>query len=82
MDSSVAVDGMSARPPWEREERLVHGAILMVSSNGAPRVMVAGITFGEQIVDRCRRTALEAGVRIVPRRAVGDRLDLLVEAIV
>jgi hypothetical protein len=43
--------------------------------------MVPGITFGVQIAGRCRRAAHDAGVRIVPRPAVGDRLDLLVEAL-
>jgi hypothetical protein len=81
MDSSTAVDGVLTRQPWEGEERLVREAILMVASDASPRVMVAGIAFGEQIIDRCKRAALEAGVRIVPRRAVGDRIDLVVEAI-
>ena len=44
--------------------------------------MVAGLTFGETILDRCRRAALEAGVRVIPRTtAREDRLDVVVEAI-
>jgi hypothetical protein len=61
---------------------LVREAILMVASNGAPRVLVAGLTFGEQVLDACRRSALEAGVRIRVRpTSSDDRLDLVVEAI-
>lgn len=76
------MDVVYARPPWEGEERLVRGAIMMVATSGSPRVMVAGILFGDQIVDRCKRAALEAGVRVISKRAVGtDRLDLVVEAI-
>jgi hypothetical protein len=82
MDGQASVDVVFARPPWEGEERLVRGAIMMVATSGSPRVMVAGIAFGDQIVDRCKRAALEAGVRVISKRAVGtDRLDLVVEAI-
>lgn len=67
---------------WAGEEQLVREAILMVASHGAPRVLVAGLTFGEQILDRCRRSALEAGVRVRVRpTASGDRLDLVIEAV-
>ncbi len=67
---------------WAGEERLVREAILMVASNGAPRVLVAGLTFGEQVLDACRRSALEAGVRIRVRpTSSDDRLDLVVEAV-
>ncbi len=69
-------------PRWMGEERLVREAILMVASHGAPRVLVAGLTFGEQILDDCRRSALEAGVRVRTRpTASEDRLDLVVEAV-
>lgn len=71
-------------PPeaWAGEERLVREAILMVASRGAPRVMVAGIAYGEHVLDRCRRVALEAGVRLQARpTARGERLDIVVEAI-
>jgi hypothetical protein len=72
----------AAVQPWVGEERLVREAILMVASRGAPRVLVAGLTFGEQVLDRCRRSALEAGVRIRVRPAsTEDRLDVIVEAV-
>jgi hypothetical protein len=82
MESGAAPEGASVRQPWDGEERLVREAILMVASKGSPRVMVAGIAFGEQIADRCRRSALEAGVRIISKQAWGgERLDVIVEAI-
>ena len=67
---------------WIGEERLVREAILMVASHGAPRVLVAGLTFGEQILDDCRRSALSAGVRVRVRPTSSeDRLDLVIEAV-
>jgi len=60
----------------------VIGAILMVSCHAAPRVLVAGISHGELILDRCKRVALEVGVRVTTRpTAREDRPDLVVEAI-
>jgi hypothetical protein len=66
----------------EYETRLVHEAIAMVASGSAPRVILAGIRFGEALLDPGRRLALEAGVRIVPlRRADEAGIDLAVERI-
>jgi hypothetical protein len=74
--------GAAAPDPCAGEERLVREAILMVAAHGAPRVMLAGLAHGEEVLDRCRRVALEAGVRLHPRAtASADRVDILVEAI-
>jgi hypothetical protein len=71
-----------APDPYAGEERLVREAILMVAARGAPRVLLAGLLHGEAVLDRCRRVALEAGVRLHPRMtARADRVDILVEAI-
>ena len=71
-----------ASAAWDGEERLVREAILLVASHASPRVLVAGILWGEQILDRCKRAALEAGCRVIPKPADGsDRIDLVVEAI-
>jgi hypothetical protein len=68
--------------PVAGEERLVREAILLVATGAAPRVMVAGLTHGEQVLDRCRRPALAAGTRLLARAtARGDRFDVVVEAI-
>lgn len=72
-------------PPYDAvagEERLVREAILLVATGAAPRVMVAGLARGEEVLERCRRPALEAGVRLLARAtAHGDRFDVVVEVI-
>jgi hypothetical protein len=66
--------------PWRGEERLVREAILLVAANGAPRVLVAGLAFGELVLDAQRRRALAEGVRLLARAtARPDRVDIVVE---
>lgn len=66
----------------EYEMRMIREAIAMVASGGAPRVVVAGIRFGETLLDPSRRLALEAGVRLVPLwRADEAGADIAVERI-
>jgi hypothetical protein len=68
--------------PAAGEERLVREAILLVAAGGAPRVLVAGLTYGEIVLERCRRAALEEGTRLLARpTARVDRFDVVVEAI-
>jgi hypothetical protein len=68
--------------PAAGEERLVREAILLVATGAAPRVLVAGIAYGELVLDRCRQVALEQGTRLQAcPTARTDRLDVLVEAI-
>lgn len=78
-----STDAPGTRPePWRGEERLVREAIMLVAGRGAPRVMVAGIAWGEQVLDELRRPALESGVRLIARAtARGDRFDVVVEPI-
>lgn len=64
----------------EHELRLIREAIAMVATGGAPRVVLAGIRFGETLLDPARRLALEAGVRLIPLwRADESGADLAVE---
>jgi hypothetical protein len=64
------------------ELRLVHEAILLVAAHGAPRVLVAGLRLGAQILGPARRLADGAGVRLVPLwTADGERLDIRIEAV-
>jgi hypothetical protein len=80
--SATTLHLLAPPDPCAGEERLVREAILMVAARGAPRVLLAGLMHGEQVLDRCRRVALEAGVRLRPwSTARGDRVDILVEAI-
>jgi hypothetical protein len=66
----------------EHEMRLIREAIAMVASGGAPRVILAGINFGESLLDPARRLALEAGVRLVLlSRADEAGADIAIETI-
>ena len=68
--------------PLEHEMRLIREAIVMVASGRAPRVVLAGIRFGETLLDPSRCLALEAGVRLRPlRRTDGAGSDIAVERI-
>jgi hypothetical protein len=82
MDTAPGVSDDTDTPLAEGELRLVRQAILMVSSYGTPRVVVAGLRFGSLILERCELLAEEAGVRLVPLpTAIGDRLDFAVERV-
>ena len=60
----------------------MRGAILLVATHGAPRVLVAGMRQGELVLDRLRGPALEAGVRLRARPTADDvHMDIEVEAI-
>jgi hypothetical protein len=62
------------------EMRLVREAILMVASHGAPRVVVAGLLLGAQILGPAQSLAEASGVRLVPLwSADEERLDIRVE---
>jgi hypothetical protein len=66
----------------ERELRLAREAIALVASGATPRVVIAGIRYGEEILDSARRLALAAGVRVNPVRQTGTgRAALVVERI-
>ncbi len=64
----------------EREMQLVHDAIAMVASGAAPRVTVAGIRFGDNLVGPARQWALAAGVRLTPLWRTDEAgVDLTIE---
>jgi hypothetical protein len=50
----------------EQEVGLIGDAIALVASGGAPRVFLAGLSFGEQLLEPARRMAEGTGARIVP----------------
>ena len=65
-----------------RELTLAREAIAMVAGGAAPRVIIAGIRHGEQIMDSARRIALASGVRVKPLpQPGGGGSDLVVEPI-
>ncbi|MHB8893212.1 MAG: hypothetical protein ACYC65_14345 [Candidatus Limnocylindrales bacterium] len=66
----------------EGELRLIEGAILMVARKGAPRVLVAGLQLGGQVLEPAQRLAAAAGVRLVPLWTSDETLfDIRVEAL-
>ena len=66
----------------DQELGLVRDAIVLVARGGAPRVVVANLRYGEQLLDRARLLAREANVRIVPLWMPDDAgTDIAVEAI-
>jgi len=82
MDTAIGAPSDTDTAGIEGELRLVRQAILMVSEYGTPRVVVAGLRFGNLILERCELLAEEAGVQLVPLpAAVGDRLDFAVERV-
>ena len=63
------------------ELELVRSAIALVAERGAPRVSVANLRFGEQLLTEASRIAAESGVTL--RRIwspASSALDLVVEA--
>jgi hypothetical protein len=63
------------------ELRLVDEAILLVAAHGAPRVLVAGLCLGAQVLGPSRRLADASGVRLMPVWAAdGERVDICIEA--
>jgi hypothetical protein len=64
----------------EHEFRLVTEAIGLVASGHYPSVTLAGIRFGDQILDEARREAAASGVRIRRLFPADDSgADLIVE---
>lgn len=62
------IDRSNERVPrtLDQEFELVRDAIAMVASGAAPRVTVASLHFGEELLEAGRRLAAASGVRIVP----------------
>jgi arginase family enzyme len=80
MDGNERADTRIART-LHVEADLVRGAIDLVASGGSDRVTVAGLRFGEELLERARRQARERGVRVVPSWSIdeGGMLDLVIE---
>lgn len=72
----------ATRAAVERETQLVREAIAFVAAGGSRRVIVAGIRYGDTVLDVARQMAIEAGVRVNPiRKASHDGADIVVEPI-
>lgn len=81
METGIPDDGVLGQQ-LDGELQLVREAILMVASRGAPRVTVAGLSLGRQVLGPARRLAAAAGVQLVPLwTADEEHLDIRVEAV-
>jgi hypothetical protein len=82
MDPRIPLaDGPAARKV-EQELELVREAIVMVASGGSRRVVVAGLSLSDALIEPAQRMALEAGVRIVPLWSADESgADIAVERI-
>lgn len=66
----------------ERELTLIADAIALVRAGGSPRVVVAGLTFADQLLPRATVMASDAGVRLVALWSTDEHLtDLAVERV-
>jgi hypothetical protein len=77
-----ALDTDRIRAGLDHEARLVIEAILLVSGGGSPRVTVAGLHYGEEVLETTRSIAVDRRVRVVPLWTDDERgADLVVEPI-
>ena len=82
MRNSRVVIGTRRVSARARELTLAREAIALVASGATPRVVLAGIRHGDDILLEAQRAALEQGVRISPlRRDDAPRTDLVIEPI-
>ncbi|MEA2605581.1 MAG: hypothetical protein QOI00_338 [Chloroflexota bacterium] len=77
-----ALDSARIQAGLDHEVRLVMEAILLVSSGGSPRVTVAGLHFGEEVLEASGPNAAARNVRLVALWTDDERgADLVVEAL-
>jgi hypothetical protein len=63
------------------ESELIHGAIEMVASGRSSRVVVAGLRFGDELLEPSRRQAAERGIEVEPWWTTDEvgGVDLVIE---
>ena len=82
MDQSTDESVSRVERTLEYEMTLVREAIGMVASGASPRVVLAGMRFGEELLVPARGLAAEAGVRLVPLWMPDDAgADIAIERI-
>jgi hypothetical protein len=64
----VPLDRASAAVPRtiDRELEIIRAAVGLVAAGGSPRVVLAGLRFGETLLVESRKLAAAAGVHVVP----------------
>jgi hypothetical protein len=66
----------------QAETALIRDAIELVASRGSHRVTVAGLRFGDELLEQARAMAATRGLRLVPRWSADEAgVDLVVESI-
>jgi hypothetical protein len=66
----------------QAETALIRDAIELVASGGSHRVTVAGLRFGDELLEQTRAMAATRGLRLVPRWSADEAgVDLVVESI-
>jgi hypothetical protein len=64
------------------ESDLIRDAVKLVASGGSARVTVAGLRFGDQLLEQAREMAEGRGVRVVPSWSADEvGVDLVVERV-
>jgi hypothetical protein len=65
------------------ESDLVRGAIDLVASGGSDRVTVAGLRFGEELLDEARLQAHDRGIRVARSWSIDETgtVDLVIERV-
>jgi hypothetical protein len=77
----TTVDDDALKRRLDHELRMVREAILVVASQRARSVTVAGLLLGDAILEQARHLALDAGVRLVPLWSTDDaQLAIRIEA--
>jgi hypothetical protein len=67
----------------DRELTMIKGAIDLVAAGGSPRVVLAGLNFGEKLLADAQRMAEQAGVAVVPLWTPrSEGADIAIERIV
>ena len=80
MDDSVGDEGGLAVKALAREVELVRNAVAMVATGGVPRVSLAGLRFGDQMLRVARQMAEAEGVRVRPLWTADEAgIDLCIE---
>jgi hypothetical protein len=80
MEQTIDRSNERVQRTLDQEFALVRDAIAMVASGASPRVTVASLRFGEQLLEAARHLAVASGVRIVPLWTADEAgADIVVE---
>jgi hypothetical protein len=79
MNTQVVGDH-SVEAQLDRELSLIRDAIALVDGGASPRVVLAGLQFGDRLIEQARRMAAASGVSVVPLWTTDERgADIAIE---